>query len=232
MPRVESNAECTIVVLVFRSIRWLTWCMEGLDSSKNQTKYRWCVVANDATEEVATSDLITVDFRNDNPKEYYINRVYRAWSEGVLNSPTSWCILLNTDMFPGDYAIDELMEAKYADPKSLPCGLLVENGRIPSGMPEYVKDFGTNPNEFRKKEFLDHALSIQRRGQSESGRLYQPVLFDRQQYFDLGGYPEGNIGGVSGDKILFDLYKASGFNWVTCLGSVWYHAQCGEQMWP
>ncbi len=232
MPRVEQNAEVTLVVLVYRSLRWLKWCMDGVDSSKNKTRYRWCVVANDPTIEVSQSDLITVDFANDNPDEYYIKRVYRAWSEGVLNSPTSWCILLNTDMFPGDYAIDELMEAKHADSKSLPCGLLVESGRIPSGMPEYVKGFGTNPEDFQRAYFLGHALSIQQRGKSEQGRLYQPVLFDRQEYFDLGGYPEGNIGGVSGDKILFDLYKEAGFNWITCLGSVWYHAQEGEMRWP
>ncbi len=235
MPRVERDAEVTLVVLVYRSLRWLDWCVEGVESSVQDTRYRWCVVANDATKEVRDDPRITVDFSNENPDENYISRVYRAWNEGVLNAPTQWVILLNSDMYASNHAIDEMMAVKKVEPKTLPCGLLVEHGRITSGIPEHVRDFGTNPENFERKAFLEHAKAIrvtQFSPWTERGRLYQPVLFDRQEFLDLGGYPEGNIGGVSGDKILFDRYTAAGYRWVTCLGSVWYHAQEGEQRWP
>jgi hypothetical protein len=253
MPRVERDAEVTLVVLVYRSLKWLDWCMEGVDSSKQETRYRWLVVANDATEEVRRDPRISLDYQNSDPSEPYINRVYRAWNEGVLNSPTEWCVLLNSDMYCTDYAIDELMRGRKMDydglnrQPTLPCGLLVEHGRIPSGMPEYVKDFGTNPENFRKQELL--ALAAQMRDDMdktteggkypvhdsdryEPGRLFQPVLFNRQEFLDMGGYPEGNVNGVSGDKILFDRYVEAGFQWVTCKGSVWYHCQEGETRWP
>lgn len=228
MPRVERDAEVTLIVLVYRSLRWLGWCMAGVDSTEQKTRYRWCVVSNDGTPEVRNDPRVTVDWRNDDPGEYYLNRVYRAWGEGVLNSPTQWCILMNNDMACSDYAIDQLVWAKRTQSRCLPCGLLVENGRIPSGMPEYVKDLGTTPETFRADEFSKHADIIRRTYEVEPGRLYQPVLFDRQEYFDLGGYPNGNVGGISGDKILFDRYVAAGFNWITCLGSVWAHCQEGE----
>jgi hypothetical protein len=227
---VERGAEVTLVVLVYRSLRWLDWCMEGVDSSRNETRYRWLVVANDATDEVRRDPRIGVDFRNDDPGEPYINRVYRAWNEGVLNSPTQHCILLNSDMYASDHAIDELMLK--ADSRYLPCGLLVENGRINSGMPEYVRNFGTNPENFQRKAFTDYAYSIRNEDSVEPGRLFQPVLLERQAFADLGGYPQGNVGGVSGDRILFDRYIAAGYEWVTCLGSVWYHCQEGEMRWP
>jgi hypothetical protein len=230
MPRVERDAECTLVVLVYRSLRWLDFCMEGVDSSRNETRYRWLVVANDATEEVRSDPRIGVDFRNDNPGEHYIARTYRAWNEGVLNSPTQHCILLNSDMYASDHAIDELMAHKAAG--WLSCGLLVENGRINSGMPEYVRDFGTNPDNFQREAFMRHARSVNGDGRTEPGRLFQPVLLERQAFLDMGGYPHGNIGGVSGDRILFDRYVAAGYEWITCLGSVWYHAQEGEMRWP
>lgn len=235
MPRVDRDAEVTLVVLVYRSLRWLEWCMDGVDSSKQETRYRWLVVGNDATEEVRSDRRVNVDWRNENPHLPYpqnIGNIYRAWNEGVLNSPTPWCILLNTDMFCTDHAVDEIVKAKREVPDILPCGLLVEHGRIPSGMPEYVKGFGTNPDNFRRQEFLDHAKALALLGGTEPGRLYQPVLFDRQEFLDLGGYPEGNIAGVSGDKILFGRYRGRGFGWVTCKGSIWYHAQEGETRWP
>ncbi len=180
--------------------------MEGVDSSRNETRYRWLVVANDATKEVSSDHRITVDWQNENSNEHYIARVYRAWNEGVLNAATQWVILLNNDMAFSDWAIDELIEQKRLNRKSLPCSLLVENGRIPSGMPDFVKDFGTTPETFRMDDFRRHADGIRVRGQVTSGKLYQPVLLDRQEFFDLAGYPDGNVGGISGDKILFQKY--------------------------
>lgn len=224
---LDNNAQVTIVVLTYKSLRWLNFFMDGLRSSKQKTRYRTCIVANDATEEVRNDPRVTVDFRNSDPSEHYLAKVYRAWGEGVLNSPTQWCILANDDMWMTDYAIDELVDEKMRNPESLPCGLLVESGRIPSGMPEFVRNFGMTPETFQRREFLAYAEKIRKRGATEPGRLYQPVLFDRQEYFDLGGYPIGNIDGVSGDKILFHRYIEAGYKWTTCLGSVTYHVQEG-----
>jgi len=234
MPLVEKDASVTLVVLVYRSLKWLDFCMEGVERSKNDTRYRWLVVSNDGTPEVRADPRITVDYENSDtagkkyPHPEVIAGIYRAWGEGILNSPTQWCILLNTDMLFSDWAIDELVQAKKTRPKSLPCGLLVENGRIPSGMPEFVKNFGTTPATFQTEAFLAHAETIRQRGKYEPGRLFQPVLLDRQEYMDRGGFPEGNVGDISGDKILFDRYIADGFEWITCLGSVTAHLQEGE----
>jgi hypothetical protein len=232
MPLVEKNAEVTLVVLVYRSLRWLDWCMEGVEASHNSTKYRWCVVANDATQDVSEDPRISLDFRNDDPKEFYINRVYRAWNAGVLEAPTPWVIMLNTDMWGSRGWIDELMALKKFDPKTVPTSLLVESGRLESGMPEHVKDFGKNPMEFKKDEFLKHADSIRQLTEIESGRLFMPILVDRQEFMDIGQYPEGNPPGTTGDKDLIRRYSEAGYKHTTCLGSVVYHVQLGEQEWP
>lgn len=232
MPRVESNADVTIVVLVYRSLRWLDWCMQGLDSSRQKTRYRWLVVTCDGTEEVRRDPRVSVDWVNANPQEWYIPRVYRAWNEGVLAAPTQKVILMNSDMLGASYWVDELMDLKCDQPKSVPTSLLVESGRVPSGMPEHIMNFGTHPDEFRRDEFLQYASGLRRSGKSEPGRLYMPCLFDRQEFQDIGRYPEGNPPGTTGDKDLFARYAAAGFEHLTALGSVVYHAQLGEQNWP
>ena len=109
MPRVEKDAECTLVTLVYRSLRWLDFVMEGVDSSKNDTRYRWCVVSNDGTPEVRNDPRIDVDFQNEDPSEFYINRVYRAWNAGVEAARTPWVVMLNSDMYPSDWWLDELV---------------------------------------------------------------------------------------------------------------------------
>jgi len=234
---VTQNAEVTLVTLVYRSLRWLDFVMEGVEKAKTNVRYRWLVVANDATEEVRSDPRVNVEWDNDNPDEFYINRVYRAWNEGVLNSPTSLVVMLNSDMWPADGWLDELMQVRINSQmwkrKEVPTSLLVESGRLPSAMPEHVKDFGKNPDEFDREGFMKHAESIRRPAEGGvPGRLFMPILVHRQEFMDIGGYPEGNPPGTTGDKDLIRRYKEAGFEHVTALGSVVYHVQCGEQEWP
>lgn len=240
MPLVEKDAEVTLVVLVYRSLRWLDFVMDGVESSTQKTRYRWCVVANDAECEVREDPRITVDFENEDPSEFYINRVYRAWNEGVMNALTPLVVMLNSDMWGADGWLDELMEVKHSDPKTVPTSLLVESGRLPSGMPEYVKNFGQNPDDFKVKEFAEHAEHLKRAARpnplcvssKEPGRLFMPILVDRQEFFDVGMYPEGNPPGTTGDKDLIRRYAEAGYQHLTAMGSVVYHVQLGEQEWP
>lgn len=232
MPRVERDAEVTLVVLVYRSLKWLDFCMEGVDSSKNVTRYRWLVVANDASDEVRDDPRIAVDWQNEDQSEFYINRVYRAWNEGVLNAATPIVVMLNSDMFPADGWLDELMFIFHNDQdKTVPTSLLVESGRVPSAMPEHVWDFGKTPDEFQREAFREYAKTVAKQGLTEPGRLYMPILVDRQEFIDVGGYTEGNPPGTTGDKDLIRRYEAAGFKHVTALGSVVYHVQMGEQEW-
>lgn len=237
MPRVEKDAEVTLVTLVYRSLRWLDFVMEGVDSAKTDIRYRWLVVANDATPEVLADPRISVDFGNEDPSEFYINRVYRAWNAGVEAAPTQLVVMLNSDMYPSEGWLDELVNKKREFELGrmkfdyVPTSLLVESGKVPSGMPEYVKDFGRTPDEFKRKEFLSHAASIRKPGATEPGRLYMPILVDRQEFLDVGSYPEGNPPGTTGDKDLIRRYAEAGFQHVTALGSVVYHVQTGEQDW-
>lgn len=232
MPRVEKDAAVTLVVLVYRSLRWLDWCMKGVDSSAQGVRYRWLVVANDGTDEVVSDPRISVDFCNDDPNEFYINRVYRAWNEGVRQATTPLVCMLNTDMIGADHWLDTLVAARKGSPQTVPTSLLVESGKLPSGMPEHVKDFGRTPDTFDRAAFLEHAEAIRRPFETEPGRLYMPILVERQEFFDVGGYPEGNPPGTTGDKDLIRRYAEAGFQHTTCLDSVVYHIQLGEQDWP
>ena len=232
MPRVERDAEVTLVVLTYRSLRWLDFCMKAVDNAKTDVDYRWLVVSNDATEEIENDPRIGLRYRNTDPSEFYINRVYRAWNAGVMEAPTQLVCMLNSDMAPADYWLDQLVKEKRDFPKMVPTSLLVESGRWPAGMPEYVRDFGKTPDEFRRGDFLNYAATITQYNTCEPGRLYMPILVDRQEFIDIGMYPECNPPGTTGDKDLIRRYAEAGYQHVTALGSVVYHVQTGEQLWP
>lgn len=224
----------TVAMLIYKSPTWLNFALEGLIYARNKTPMRVMVVGNDANEAVMATGRVDVDFRNPDPAEYYLNRVYRAWNAAVAAAETDLVCLINSDMYVSDGWLDELVEARLADRKTLPCGLLVESGRIPSAMPEYVRDFGTTVDGFDAEGWRRHAAELHAagRGRAEPGRLFMPVLVDKREFAEVGGYPIGNVqtpqGVVSGDRWLFDRYAAAGYKWVTCLGSVTFHTQEGE----
>lgn len=222
----------TLVALVYRDMRWLVWCMEGVRAARTETPYRWLVVANDAEpavmSELQDADFNWIDHRNVNPEEYYINRVYRAWNRGVLEAPTQRVVMLNSDMWPHDYWLDELLAVKRDNPSAVPTSLLVESGRIPSGIPEYARNFGESPESFDRRAFGEYAESIRNAGATRPGGLYMPMLVDRREFIDAGMYPEGNPPGTTGDKALIVRFRRMGLTHVTALGSVVYHVQEGE----
>jgi GT2 family glycosyltransferase len=152
----------------------------------------------------------------------------------VAAAETDWVVMINSDMYVSDYWLDALVQTKLVNQKSLPCSLLVESGRIPSAMPEYVHNFGTSVDSFDREGWQRHAAALRERkaGKREPGRLFMPVLVDRQEFADVGGYPPGNIqtttGTLSGDRDLFNRYAARGYEWVTCLDSIVFHTQEGE----
>jgi hypothetical protein len=139
---------------------------------------------------------------------------------------------MNSDMFVSDYWLDFLLDT-YTDHKCIPCSLLVESGRIGSGMPEYVRNLGMHPHMFDVKawETLSKDLRLMhtlRGDHTEPGRLFMPAMFDKKVFLEMGGYPEGNVNGVPGDQILFNKYKSAGYEHLTVKSSVVYHVQEGE----
>lgn len=218
----------TVAALIYKSASWLSLFLEGLAWARNVTPYRTLVVGNDANEEVMATGRMDLDFRNPDPTSHYLGRVYNAWNAAVEVSQTKYVVLLNSDMIVSDYWLDELMEIKRATPNALPCSLLVESGRIPSAMPEHVRNLGLTPDEFNGGAWRDYASAIRKRGATEPGRLYMPVLFEREAFLRCGGYPLGNPPGTTGDKFLFGKLQSAGLVHLTALGSVVYHVQEGE----
>jgi hypothetical protein len=218
----------TVAMLVYRDPSWLSFALEGLAWSRNETPYRTLVVGNDAYDDIVATGRLDIDHRNEDPSEHYIARVYKAWNRAVQEAQTELVCLINSDMYVSDYWLDELVRCLHESPDSLPCSLLIESGRIPSAMPEFVRNLGESTGTFDRELWRDVAEKHRTIGGKEAGRLFMPVLFRRADFIRLGGYPAGNPPGTTGDKDLFARFAANGYRHLTALGSVCYHVQEGE----
>ena len=77
------------------------------------------------------------------------------------------------------------------------------------------------------------------------GGLYMPILFRKEHFLKVNGYPEGNLKKdsdifsnkialpneeqVPGDKVLIKKLATIGIKHQTAFNSIIYHFQCGEQ---
>lgn len=235
--------EITIATLIYKSPAYLDFVMNSLfaNRSKHHDEH-YLIVCNDATPEVVEhamrkyafrSDFKcqVVDFRNADPNEYWIQRVYNAWNACLNNCETPYICFVNSDMAFSPGWLDNL--AKHDLTKVVPTSRLVESERMPS-LPGLIgKNFGQTIGSFNEAAFLKFADEIRTDGIAPQVGAYMPSLFSTELLKKAGGwrknyiYPNGHQ--IPGDQITFAiLQKHFGLVNVMCCDSIVYHLQRGE----
>jgi len=222
--------EVTISSLIFRSPEYACFLMKGLEKH-TPARYSFYFVANDPTDEMAKwlseNDVPHYIFRNKDPKEWYLKRVYRAWNYAVEMCKTKVIVLINSDMFPSPGWLEGLL--KYLTPKTVVTSTLVEPGHtFPVFRGMFKGAFGTSPSTFDEKGFLAFARKITYPGVRKNPGPYQPLAIYKDVFLKVGGYPEGNVGNISGDTICFRKLESMDVENLVSMESVVYHIKEGE----
>ncbi len=244
----------TLICLIYSGLDWLEFAYGELlllqrEFDEGQVEILFC--ANDASPEVlsflTSNNIPFIEFNNPNPKEHYISRVYRAYNFATSKAKADLCLLVNSDMAYTPGFLTKILLQKSA--KSFVVASLIESGTLKPGPLAVKKDFGKSLSNFRRRSFYRYALRREKSGFAEGG-LYMPLLIARQEFLDLGGFPEGNITPdslpgylsgeefeiaqpgspcVSGDYVLFEKAKLHGIKHITSLRAIAYHFQEGEK---
>ena len=231
----------TIVGMIYKSMKYLNFMVDQFNRYCTSSNYniKTLIIANDANsgiiEALKKGTIPFLEYHDKSPKDYYLNRVYRAWNFGGNSAESDIIIFVNSDMAYTEGWIDTLL--KYLSPTTIPCSRLVESGKLGSGQYAISKNFGQNVGDFDEKGFLSYAESIKEH-RACFGGLYMPCAFYKKDFVTSGGYPEGNIcaGGVgksntpclrSGDDFFFHETLKSKQH-LTAFDSIVYHIQEGE----
>lgn len=238
MPTVE------VISLIYKSVNYANFITDQLTRYAvdfDDWKVSFRLVANDPTpelerhlKEIGVNHTI---FRNQDPNEYYINRVYKAWNEAGFTSSADYICFVNSDMAFSPRWLRNL--AKNRAPYRVITSRLVESGKMHSGLHGISMDFGNTPQSYNEQSFLNFANQIPD-DRMFSGGLYMPLLISKDVFVRSGGYPAGNIytdgigtcnGPVikSGDAYYFERLNAEfGVSHFTVFDSIVYHFQEGE----
>jgi len=189
------------------------------------------VVANDPTCGVESMAIPHGEvYRDPNPTDHYLSRVYRCWNYCVESSTAEYVCLVNSDMAFSPGWLEAL--ERRLDGKTIPCSRLVEPGFLRPGQHAIEIDLGRDPRSFPMDSWHRMAADLSE-PRTESGGLFMPCVLHRDTFLAVGGYPEGNERSasgqvVSGDAFLFAKMQSKGFQHVTCFDSLVYHMQEGE----
>lgn len=238
----------SIACLIYKSVEWLDFFYNQLLKYTDLNDIEFYFVANDASSHVIQylkdNHIPHYIHRNhkNNSEEWYINNVYRAWNYAVDVARGDFVVLVNSDMcFTKDW-LKALI--KSYDGNNVVSSRLVESGKLPSGLHGIEKNFGKDISNYREQDFLDFAKSISQE-KIFNGGLYMPILFRKEHFLKVKGYPEGNLKKgsniftdeialpneqqVSGDEVLIKKLSTIGIKHQTAFDSIVYHFQCGEQ---
>ena len=244
----------TLVCLIYEGVDWLEFAYGELLRLQRELHHGVSEIlfcANDPTDEVVdflqSNSIPHIIFRNENPNEHYLSRVYRAYNHAVEQASGEYCLLVNSDMAYSPGFLTRMLDKR--SPNSLVVGQLVESGTLKPGPLSIKKNFGRNLKEFNRLKFERFALQI-KGNEIQTGGLFMPLLVEKSTFLRLGAFPEGNLvpssleaylsGGsaeiskpgypcISGDAALFEKAKLLGLKHLTNTYAVAYHFQEGEK---
>jgi hypothetical protein len=238
----------SIACLIYKSVEWLDFVYKQLLKYTDLDDVEFYFIANDASTNVINylkkNHIPHYIHQNSksNKDEWYINNVYRAWNYAVHVAKGDFVVLINSDMCFTEGWLRNLI-ASY-DGNNVVTSRLVESGKLLSGLHGIEKNFGKDISGYKEQDFLEFANSIYEEKKIDGG-LYMPILFKKEHFIKVNGYPEGNLKKdsdifsnkialpneeqESGDKVLIKKLSTIGIKHQTAFNSIVYHFQCGEQ---
>jgi hypothetical protein len=244
----------TLICLIYSGVDWLEFAYGELLTLQQELQEGVADVlfcANDPSDEVVeflqSNSIPHIIFRNPNPREHYLSRVYRAYNHAVTKASGEYCLLVNSDMAFSQGFLTRMLDSR--SKTTLAVGQLVESGTLKPGPLAIKKNFGRNLQSFSRKKFYQFASQIEG-PETRNGGLFMPLMVQREAFLNLGAFPEGNLEPeslsnylkgyepiisrpgekcISGDAAFFEKAEKNKMKHVTVTHAVAYHFQEGEK---
>lgn len=232
-----STFKITVICLIYKSISYAKFVHDSFYKYTRAagSNVDFLFVANDPTDKLVSylqeNSIPHMIFRNDDPNEYYLKRVYRAWNYGGLNADCDVMVFVNSDMAFSEGWLDNLVRNLRSD--RIVTSRLVESGKLRSGQYGIEMNFGHTNLEYDDIKFQEYATKVSS-PKLKSGGLFMPCIIYKDVFVKSGGYPIGNRtekdGSITpGDKIFFyENLHSLGIKHYTAFDSIVYHIQEGE----
>lgn len=243
---IVDKPNVSFICLIYKSVKWAEFLYTQFLKYTDITNHEFFFVANDPGLDVLqyleNRHIPHYVYRSPKPEEFYINNVYRAYNYGAEMAKGDYILFLNSDMAFSEGWFDRLFVK--LTPSNCVTSRLVERGKWKSGQWGVERSFGNTPEDYDEQSFIEYSKDLKIDDLVLDGGLFMPLLIRRDDFTQIGGYPEGNIipnsdiftptislkgqPCVSGDVVLMKKLESRGIKHQTVFDSIVYHFQQGE----
>lgn len=253
-PKTRDKPLVTLICLIYTGVDWLEFAYGELLTLQEELQAGIADIlfcANDPSDEIVefleSHSIPHIVFRNENPDEHYLSRVYRAYNYAATEASGEYCLLVNSDMAYSQGFLTRMLDSR--SKTALAVGQLVESGTLKPGPLAIKRNFGRNLQSFNRTKFFRFVNKIEG-PEVRNGGLFMPLMVNREAFLNLGAFPEGNLEPeslsnylkgyepiisrpgekcISGDAAFFEKAEKNGMKHLTVTQAVAYHFQEGEK---
>ena len=163
-----------------------------------------------------------IKYRNEGPERQGHTILY---DKGVDISKTEIFSILHADMVIAPGYVENLL--KHLKDKTVVAATRVEPPLHPPGPEKFVRLFGTEPEEFKKEEFLEFAKDNQVIYKDQTtGGIFAPWCMYKEDFQAIGGHDELFAPMELEDSDIFNRMYLAGYKLIQARDSFTYHMTC------
>lgn len=163
-----------------------------------------------------------IKYRNEGPERQGHTILY---DKGVDISKTEIFSILHADMVVAPGYVENLL--KHLKEKTVVAATRVEPPLHPPGPEKFVRLFGTEPEEFKKEDFLQFVKENQNTYKDQTtGGIFAPWCMFREDFQAIGGHDKLFAPMELEDSDIFNRMYLAGYRLVQSRDSFTYHMTC------
>ena len=163
-----------------------------------------------------------IKYRNEGPERQGHTILY---DKGVEISKTKAFSILHADMVVAPGYVENLL--KHLKNKTVVAATRVEPPLHPPGPEKFVRLFGTEPEEFKKEDFLNFVKENQNtyKDQTTNG-IFAPWCMNKEDFQAIGGHDKLFAPMELEDSDIFNRMYLAGYDLIQSRDSFTYHMTC------
>lgn len=212
------------------NLKYLKWAYESIRKNQGNHEVEICI-ADDASTDgtLAWLEKISVDdnnvcyIRNDGPDRLGHTILY---DKLVINEAKhDLCMIYHADMYLCPGALDEI--ERLMKPKTIVSLTRIEPPLHPAGPEKIIRDFGTEPEEFKESALLEDIKNHKDYTKTTNSEgVFAPWAFWKSDFLEIGGHDWLFAPQSKEDSDIFNRFHLNGITFVQTWRGFVYHMTC------
>jgi glycosyltransferase involved in cell wall biosynthesis len=213
------------------NLKYLKWSYNAIRKNQGKHNVQICVAddfSDDGTwqwcEEMMEKDSNFSALRNEGPTRLGHTILY---DKLVINlAKYDYCMIYHADMYLAPNALDYV--ESYIAPGRVISLTRVEPPLHPDGVEKVLKDFGTEPENFKEQDFLTWIKQEYhpKHDKDTTFGVFAPWAFYKKDFIEIGGHDKLYAPQSKEDTDIFNRFKLNGIRFIQTWKGLVYHMTC------